>query len=286
MKKIILTLAIFIISSHAFSQWNITETSMTTAKSVGIGALNPNYKLDVAGNIHSDNLYVQSPNAYVQLGDIAGSMFLRMNNQGNLQITNSYKTPLYHFDQSGKLGIGIFNPQYSLDVAGNIHSNNLYLQSSNAYIQMGDITGSMFLRMNNSGNMQITNSSLISLYHFDQSGKLGIGTVTPKEMLDVAGTIRAKEVKIEINAGADHVFNHDYDLKPLSEVEHFIKTNKHLPEVPSEKQMQAEGLNINEFQIKLLQKIEELTLYVIQQEKKNRELEKEIKNLKSNLSEK
>lgn len=176
MKKLFLTFTISIISLNAFSQWNITENSITTTKSVGIGALNPNYKLDVAGNIHGDNLYAQSSNAYVQLRDIAGSMFLRMNNSGNLQITNSYKTPLYHFDQSGKLGVGVFNPQYSLDVAGNIHGNNLYVQSSNAYIQMGDIVGSMFLRMNNSGNLQITNSSSSPLYHFDQSGKLGIGT--------------------------------------------------------------------------------------------------------------
>lgn len=105
-------------------------------------------------------------------------------------------------------------------------------------------------------------------------------------MLDVAGTIRAKEVKVEINAGADHVFNHKYDLKPLSDVEEFIKENKHLPEIPSEQQMQAEGLNMNEFQIKLLQKIVELTLYVIQQEKKNLELEQKLETLQTALSKK
>lgn len=91
--------------------------------------------------------------------------------------------------------------------------------------------------------------------------------------LDVAGTIKAREIKVEIDAGADHVFNEDYKLKPLSEIEAFVKGNKHLPDIPSEKQMQTEGLNVNEFQIKLLQKIEELTLYMIQQEKKIEDLQ-------------
>lgn len=97
--------------------------------------------------------------------------------------------------------------------------------------------------------------------------------------LDVAGTLAAREVKVEINAGADHVFSESYNLKPLSEVEAFVKENKHLPEIPSEKQMQTEGLNMNEFQIKLLQKIEELTLYVIQQEKRIQEQENMIEKL-------
>ena len=91
--------------------------------------------------------------------------------------------------------------------------------------------------------------------------------------VEITGPLKTREVTIDITAGADHVFSNEYDLKPLSDVEKFISENKHLPEVPSEKQMQTEGLNINEFQIKLLQKIEELTLYVIQQEKRIQEQE-------------
>lgn len=90
----------------------------------------------------------------------------------------------------------------------------------------------------------------------------------------IDGTLIAREVRVEITAGADHVFGESYDLRPLSEVEQFVRENKHLPEIPSEKQMQEEGLSINEFQIKLLQKIEELTLYTI-------ELKKEVDQLKA-----
>jgi len=112
------------------------------------------------------------------------------------------------------------------------------------------------------------------------NGNVGIGTENPKEMLEVAGKIKAKEVQIDITAGADHVFSENYKLRPLSEVKEFINENKHLPEIPSEKQMQQEGLNMNEFQIKLLQKIEELTLYVIDQKKEIDDLKNEVEVLR------
>ncbi|MDR0231965.1 MAG: hypothetical protein LBI82_07585 [Dysgonamonadaceae bacterium] len=116
---------------------------------------------------------------------------------------------------------------------------------------------------------------------FLQNGNVGIGVITPIYKLEVAGTIRAREVKIDVNTGADFVFAPDYNLKPLSDVESFIHVNKHLPEIPSEKAMQEDGLSINEFQIKLLQKIEELTLYAIEQNKKIEKMEKEIETLQN-----
>ncbi|SHF78204.1 hypothetical protein [Dysgonomonas macrotermitis] len=119
--------------------------------------------------------------------------------------------------------------------------------------------------------------------HYITNGNVGIGTSTPKEKLDVAGTIRAKEVKVEINAGADYVFDKDYDLKPLSAIEEFVSENKHLPEIPSEKEMQEDGLSVNEFQIKLLKKIEELTLYIIEQDKAMKTQNKNIERLQQEL---
>ena len=108
------------------------------------------------------------------------------------------------------------------------------------------------------------------------SGNVGIGTDAPLAKLDVKGKIIADEVEIKVNKGADFVFESDYNLKSLSEVEDFINVNKHLPEIPSEKEMQEKGLNVNEMQIKLLQKIEELTLYVIDLKKENEEQSKRI----------
>ncbi len=101
-------------------------------------------------------------------------------------------------------------------------------------------------------------------------GRVGIGNVAPTQVLDVTGNIRASGNFI---SGAttlnvpDYVFAPDYKLRPLSEVAAYIEKERHLPEIPSAETIKAEGLNLSEFQMKLLQKIEELTLYALQQEK-------------------
>jgi hypothetical protein len=85
-------------------------------------------------------------------------------------------------------------------------------------------------------------------------------------------------------AGPDYVFEKDYNLLPLSELETYINQNKHLPEVPSAKEMDANGLNLKEMNLILLKKVEELTLHLIEQNKviagqneRIKVLEKEIK---------
>lgn len=106
-------------------------------------------------------------------------------------------------------------------------------------------------------------------------GKLGVGTTQPAHELDVAGTIRANEIIVN-TTGADFVFADDYELRPLSEVKTFIQENKHLPEIKSAQEMQENGVGINELQTQLLQKIEELTLYILQQEERIKALEAEL----------
>lgn len=98
--------------------------------------------------------------------------------------------------------------------------------------------------------------------------------------LDVNGKIRANEIVVN-TSGADFVFDDEYKLRPLSDVEKFVKTNKHLPEIPSAAQMQSEGAKIGELQIQLLQKIEELTLYIIEQQKELEKLKAENKQIRS-----
>ncbi len=119
-----------------------------------------------------------------------------------------------------------------------------------------------------------------------RTANVGIGTSSPKAKLDVAGTIRATEIKVEAQT-ADFVFEPGYQLRDLSEVESFIKTNKHLPEIPSAAAMEKSGVNLAEMNKLLLMKIEELTLYSIDLEKKDKEiigkLEKEIEKMSEEM---
>lgn len=105
---------------------------------------------------------------------------------------------------------------------------------------------------------------------------VGIGTTNPTSKLTVAGNINAREIKVTVDVGADFVFEKDYDLPSLHSVDKFIKENKHLPEIDSAEKMKKDGINLSEMNIKLLQKIEELTLYSIEQNKKIENLEKKI----------
>jgi hypothetical protein len=118
-------------------------------------------------------------------------------------------------------------------------------------------------------------------------GNVGIGTINPTSKLTVAGNINSREVKVSVDAGADFVFENDYNLPSLDSVSNYIKKNKHLPEIASAKEMQKDGINLSEMNIKLLQKMEEMTLYMIEMDKKLEEQNiqiqsqnKEIKILK------
>ncbi|WP_053327968.1 hypothetical protein [Chryseobacterium gallinarum] len=94
------------------------------------------------------------------------------------------------------------------------------------------------------------------------------------------GKFEAKEMKVTLTPTADFVFDEQYDLPKLEAVEKHIREKKHLPEIASAKEMEKEGVNIGEFQIKLLQKIEELTLYTIELNKQVKKQAEEIESLK------
>lgn len=108
-------------------------------------------------------------------------------------------------------------------------------------------------------------------------GSIGIGTKSPSEKLSVNGNVRAKKLIVTQTGWSDYVFDSSYQLKPLTEVERFVKTNKRLPEMPSAKQIENDGVDVGENQALLLKKIEELTLYVIELNKKVAMLESQNK---------
>ena len=113
------------------------------------------------------------------------------------------------------------------------------------------------------------------------TGNVGIGTTDPGSYkLAVQGKVGAEEVVVTLGGWSDFVFEDDYDLRPLSEVEAHIKQHRHLPDIPSAETVLEEGLSLGEMDAKLLQKIEELTLYLIEMKKDLDELRKENEMLK------
>lgn len=105
----------------------------------------------------------------------------------------------------------------------------------------------------------------------------------PNHKLLVNGKIKAKGVKVDANGWADFVFDLDFKLRPLSEVATFIKENKHLPDVPSEKEVKENGIDVTEMQKIQMQKIEELYLYMIEMKKENEELKKQNEQLQKEV---
>jgi len=113
------------------------------------------------------------------------------------------------------------------------------------------------------------------MYKNTFSGNVGIGTITTgNHRLAVEGSIGAREIKVEASGWSDFVFENDYNLPTLIEVENHIKENGHLKDIPSAKEVEENGIYLGEMDSKLLQKIEELILYTIAQEKEIKELKK------------
>lgn len=110
-----------------------------------------------------------------------------------------------------------------------------------------------------SGNLMVTGGG----NHYIQNGNVGIGTMTAAEKLSVNGKIRSKEIKVEVGNWPDYVFAEEYDLPSLKEIERQIKEHGHLPGIASAAEVKADGIDLGEMNAKLLKKIEELTLYLI-----------------------
>ena len=116
-------------------------------------------------------------------------------------------------------------------------------------------------------------------YTFDGGNMVVNGKITCKDELNVVA-LNAKDINVEMNNAADYVFDENYNLKSLSEVESYVNENKHLPGIPSAAEMAENGMNVSTMSNLLLEKVEELTLHMIRLEKENEALKAEVKSLK------
>lgn len=148
-----------------------------------------------------------------------------------------------------------------------------------------DLTVNKLLAMSGSWDLYVGNNFTTDGAHVAikalMNGNVGIGTAYPQEKLSVNGKIRAQEVKVESANWPDYVFEDSYKKPSLYDVEAFINKNKHLPEVPSAKEVDANGVDLGKLGGTLLKKIEELTLYMIELKKDNERLSNELNSLRS-----
>ncbi|WP_295200405.1 hypothetical protein [uncultured Chryseobacterium sp.] len=245
MKRQILLLAIFtstVLSAQLYSPNGAPATSNSSTGNVGIGTSAPNSKLHVQGDINSTG------------GGILNIAFNATDKTNEISNYGLSLLGIYPIGSSGNYGPGV------------------------------SLSGYFGLSLNTVSTERV---------RIDDSGNVGIGTSTPQYRLDVNGKssfadnmrvnakIEAKEIKVTLTPTADFVFENDYDLPKLEDVEKQIKEKKHLPEIASAKEMEKEGVNVGDFQIKLLQKIEELTLYTIEQNKLIKEQQKRIEALEN-----
>ena len=278
---------------------------------IGLGGhLSPTDKLTIAtGNLNIQNgdlILFNSTNRLTGWGDranyylghypVTGSSGLDIHWYGGIKFGTS-SGDVMQILQNGNVGISKSNPIEKLEVAGNVFisdpgtltgvqvKSKVAAINSQTYAQLGWGESTMGV----AGDLVIAPRTDIGcgIRFFTNNGSaiaerfkiVGNGNAS------LQGKFESKEIKVTTTPTADFVFEKDYNLPKLEEVEKHIKEKKHLPEIASAKVMEKEGVNVGEFQIKLLQKIEELTLYLIEQNKqlqvqkdKIEQLEKQLKN--------
>ncbi|MBB6239859.1 hypothetical protein HDC90_004521 [Pedobacter sp. AK013] len=239
-----------------------------------------NFAMQFAGSFFNQELYFRKTNNYASQN--WSKVLLETNGNVGIGTSNPNSTLTI---RSASTGVSI-NPgasPYFGTLAFNRESGTgaIFDPSGKAFqINNGGGDQNLHIQVYNGDGTLVTNNSLVIS---GANGNVGIGTANLTDALTVAGKIGAREIKVSTNAGADFVFEPDYQLTDLTELEKFVKSNKHLPEIPTAKQMVENGVNLGELNIKLLQKVEELTLHLIEEHNRTVVRNKEIDELKTLL---
>lgn len=273
-------------SNHPFSFFTNNGSALmtlTASGNVGIGNNSPVEKFNVTtdfgfGISHTTGL--QSFSTYIDgSGVMVGSK-----NTAPFHLYVGSSGPTLTILANKYVGIGNTNPTEPLNLSTNYGYGFSHSAGGQAFATFIDPSGvfagskvnaPFHLYVGTSGpNMTIL-----------ANGNIGIGTTAPTYKLSVNGNIRSKEVVVE-TGWADYVFSEEYQLLPLDEVKQFIDRHKHLPNIPSAKEIEKNGLYVGDVQKRMMEKIEELTLYLLDANTRIKQLQEELGKLKKDISEK
>ncbi len=247
-----------------------------------------------------DNTWIRTYNnkAFYSSNTIRTDGELQVGDSGNRRIVKP----------NGNVGIGILDPVHKLDVIGNAYiRGNMFANYVFAFPQntIGE-GGEIYLAPSNTSLKGYNIDTFYNSFRIfagnnvrftiADNGNTGIGTSNPDEKLTVKGKIHAEEIRVDLQVPADYVFEKyytgtsslkaDYKMPSLSEIEEYTRNHNHLPNVPSAQEINEKGLQVGEITNTLLQKIEEMTLYMIEMKKEIQQLQKENLDLKLNQAQK
>lgn len=276
---------------RAWSKWKdliLTDTlwiPLTIYQAGGNSAPSPLLNLRTGGTASNDGPAIQFFSADNHGTDVLAGKIATLLTSGSpggfasdmaiYTTTGSSNTEQMRVTSSGKVGIGTSSPVFTLEVNGSIASTNYYpsftmkpgyWSGNEFYIQSGVNTAA-----NDNGEYTTFINPSSKGFNFRQ-GSTDIFTINPSGLVTVNAVFKARKVVVTQTGWSDYVFNENYKLRPLSEVAQYIGKYKHLPEMPSETEVLKNGNDIGETQVLLLKKIEELTLYIIEQQKQIDEL--------------
>lgn len=265
------------ITGNATGSSEKMRLTRTTGR-LGIGTNAPTTRLQITSENPNDSglRFTNLTSAFVPPS--SSTKFLTVNASGVVVLQNLPAGP------SGTVSIA---DGINTTVTGTGVSPTPYvINATNIYTDDGRLTGNRTVLMNNNRLMfnTATDGRIYIGNTLDVNNNLNFPTSTGNYKLYVEGGILTEKVKVALrdtNNWADHVFAPDYKLKPLNEVETYIKENKHLPGISSANELMKEGLDLADMQAKQMEKIEELTLYAIEQNKQIEKQNKDIEELKA-----
>jgi len=250
-------------SNGIFSNWMNTGYSGTAYNLIGHSDPHSGYGVIIGNNIVSPVvwMFANPRNAF---------SVRTMNYQGDI----TTGTDLLTVRANGNVGIGTIDPKQILDISSNHSQLRLTDSDDGDYVSLSYSSDMLAIRNN-------VNDGSTPILSINDNGHVGIGTASPDSKLAVNGIIHTKEVKVDLNGWSDFVFYDNYELPTLQEVENHIKEKGHLKDIPSADDVKENGINLGEMNAKLLQKVEELTLYLIDQNKKIEELTGKVQRLEN-----